>query len=165
MIKLTDKLSIGNSDDANTLESEEQEIEALLNVAQDLKTGAGWPWFKYAHIGLVDGPGNTIIAYTAAILALHSLLTQYKVMVYCHSGSRSIVVSAMYLHLTGWFGLSPKTPTIMFDRFSVPSTLNDRIKFMLESADEEVPEIHEAHSKAFDIMPWRQIIKIIDQRE
>ena len=73
---------------------------AVLNVAQDLPSYRGWPSTEAMHVGLIDGPGNEISAYCAAVLALDALLHRHNVLVHCHTGGRSLAVVLLYLCAT-----------------------------------------------------------------
>lgn len=125
MIQITTNLWVGDSSD----EARCKGITAILNVAVDLPRTT----FKvlYAQCGLVDGPGNRLNAYRAAILMLMSLLEDnHKVLVCCHSGSRALAVCIMFMHqMTGqsWEQLV--------------ELLSERYYFL--------PEIHEAHYIAY----------------
>lgn len=128
MIRITDKLWVGNSFDERSAE-----VDAVLNVAKDLRPTRGWPDVEYVHIGLVDGPGNPLSAYCAAVLSLASLLGVGKhVLVNCHEGrSRSVSVAVMYLGLTtarGW----------------------DEVMGQLRERFDNLPEPHESHKAAFN---------------
>lgn len=160
---------VGDSTDEMDGYLVESGIGAVLCVAQDMTQVRCWDdGVEAMKVGLIDGPGNDVSAYCAAVLALHTLLARHSVLICCHTGSRSVVVAAMYLHLIGWFGLDAKTPTLMFDRFTVPSTLGKRLatieKDVIYSVEKWMPTVHKAHSEAFDKMPWRAIIKVIDPR-
>lgn len=135
MISLTDNLWIGNSEDnAGALD-----VGGMLNVAQDLRSSnCGWPDIEYMQIGLIDGPGNPISAYHSAVLALITLLSRYnKVLIYCHTGGRSLAVSLIYFNLVfgrGW------------DAWLLQ--LQNKIGISL-------PIPHEAHRQAYNKMNWR----------
>ena len=79
----------------------EYDIGAILNVAQDLSSTRGWEHgIEAMHVGLIDGPGNELCAYYAAILALHALLKRHNTMICCHGGWRSLAVVMMYMSVT-----------------------------------------------------------------
>ncbi len=137
MMKFTDGLWVGSSD--AWMNAKGLGIDAVLNVAYDLKGGVSWPDMEYMQVGLIDGPGNPLAAYHAAILALVTLFERWKkVLVHCHMGrSRSVAVALMYLSLTcgkGW------------DWWMVH--LNKEVGI-------DVPEPHNAHREAFNKMNWR----------
>lgn len=137
MIKLDDKIWIGNSGDEEFAKLEEAGIGAILNVAQDLQCSRGWnTGIEYTQVGLIDGPGNSLCAYQAAILALTALVKNKKVLVCCHTGARSLAVVLMYLNVEnsrGW---------------------NGNLLFLKERIEDELPEPHPAHWAAFDKMNW-----------
>ncbi len=134
MIQVADNLWVGNSHDGQNAE-----VDAVLNVAVDLHIKRGWPGIVYAQVGLVDGPGNTLGSYHAAVLVLSALMnTGKRVLVHCHMGqSRSVAVVVMYLHLVGGRGWD-----------NILTLLRERVEV-------EMPEPHEAHRKAFDKMNWQ----------
>lgn len=76
---------------------EAEDCGALLNVAQDLRPQRGWPDTESMHVGLIDGPGNEVAAYCAAIYAIDALIHRHNVLIYCHSGGRALAVALMYL--------------------------------------------------------------------
>ena len=142
MIRLTEQLWIGDSADGRNLEA--LGITAILNVAHDLRSFAGWPEVEYAQVGLIDGPGNLPAAYHATILTLISLLGRHKqVLVCCHTGSRSMAVALMYLNLTfarGW---------------------DSWLDVLNEYVDLNLPEPHAAHRIAFDAIQWESLRGIV----
>lgn len=144
MICLTDggSLWIGNSADGTNLDA--LKIRAVLNVAHDLKGSVGWPEVEYNQVGLVDGPGNPQTAYCGAVLVLDSLIhRRKKTLVCCHTGSRSLAVSVMYLEMftpRGWDGW---------------------IDILQERVGIDLPVPHPAHREAFDRMNWRSMAKIV----
>lgn len=143
MIRLTDDLWIGDSGDG--FNARALNVDAVLNVARDLRGMVGHPTIEYAQVGLVDGPGNTHAAYCAAVLTLASLIERYEVMVYCHTGSRSMAVALMYLNATarrGWDGW---------------------MELLGERVDIPLPVPHEAHRAAFDKINWRVLAKLLEK--
>lgn len=116
-------------------------IGAMLNVAQDLNIVVGWPTIEYMQVGLIDGPGNPLSAYSSAVLALETLLTRHKTLVCCHGGSRSMAVVLMYLHL-----VSDKGWTDLFEILS-------------EKVDKLLPVPNDVHKEAFDVMDWKALRK------
>ncbi len=100
MTQITDKIWIGNSQDAKNIQAlKDAGITAILNCAIDLAPALGWKdGFKHYHIGLVDGPGNGRLIYHAAASILYHLMESEKTLVHCHEGrSRSAMVVAMAL--------------------------------------------------------------------
>lgn len=99
MIAIDDKVWVGDSDDGHLADNDE--ISAVLNTAQDLSGRLCWPQVEYSQVGLVDGPGNEVVNYCSAILALVSLTRRHDaILVYDHNGSRALAVGVMYLSLT-----------------------------------------------------------------
>lgn len=142
MTQLTESIWIGDSSITwRTVRS--AKIGAVLNVAQDLKGDLGWPNVEYMQVGLIDGPGNPTASYIAAVLALSSLLERHRrVLVCCHTGSRSVVVAMMLLNITAnhdWNGL---------------------LVLLKERVDTELPVPHEAHKIAFDNMNWELLASL-----
>ena len=133
MIKLTDDLWIGSADEKigniHTVG-----IVSVLNVAQDLRGVCGWPDVEYAQVGLIDGPGNLAAAYYAAVLVLAMLLKRGRVLVFCHSGGRSLAVALMYLSVL---------TRIEWDRC---------FDMVRERVDVDLPAMHPAHKEVFDKM-------------
>lgn len=94
----------------------------VLNVAHDLHATRAT-----MHVGLIDGPGNEVSAYAAAVCALHALRQKHNVLVCCHTGSRALAVSVMYTCiLTG-------------------QTWDNVLKMLLERIDTWLPELNEVH--------------------
>ena len=138
MIRVADNLWIGTAPDEER--GDLRNIDAILNVAQDLQGTRGWNCgIVYAQVGLVDGPGNPLEVYAAAVLALHALLRHHSVMVCCHGGSRSAAVVVMHANL-----VSEGRRT--WDE--VAAILNERID------NDVLPKSHAAHRAAYDRMPW-----------
>lgn len=139
MISISDNLLIGNSDDLAELGSPRP--GAVLNVAQDLRGRHGWPDIEYMQVGLLDGPGNPPAAYVAAVLALAALIRRHdKVLVCCHSGTRSLAVVMMWMEAAcsphgweGWRGL------------------------IEERAYRGMREPHPTHRKAFESIDWTTV--------
>ncbi len=128
VLKITDRLWVGDSRDERTAK-----MDAVLNVAKDLRPTRGWPVVEYYHVGLVDGPGNRLSTYCAAVMVLSAMSDDDKhVLVCCHDGrSRSMAVAMMYLGMewaAEWDG--------------IVAQLSERF--------DDLPEPHEAHKAAFD---------------
>lgn len=141
MIRLTDHLWIGDSADGMRLGL--MRVGAVLNVARDLCIRAGWPDVEYAQVGLVDGPGNLPRVYASAVLLLADMLTRHDVMVCCHNGARSLVVSLMYLNVAArkdWTGI---------------------LNMMRERIDGTLPEVNQAHITVFDSMDWKLLARAV----
>ncbi len=150
---MTDHLWIGSSEDESSADLGEVGIRAILNVAQDLRPTRGWRKLEYAHVGLVDGPGNTPAAYHAAVLALRMLLGRYdRVLVCCHSGGRALAVVVMYLAATsgrGWPGDWQADWDAWLDRLA-------------GDARTDLPVPNEAHRVAFGEMHWRLLAAVLE---
>lgn len=105
MHKITDKIFLGDSAAAGDLDYlQEIGIDGVLNVAFDLDMRENYYYrgIRAHKVGLIDGPGNKIGDYYAAVLKLDSLLkTQNQVLVHCHAGvSRSPFIVSLYLLAT-----------------------------------------------------------------
>lgn len=146
MIKITDRIWVGDALDEEHLDLQVHDIGGILNVAHDMQATRGWGCgVEYMQVGLVDGPGNTTAAYCAAVLALHAMLARHRrVMVCCHSESRSLSVAVFYINAVSserkW------------------SELTDILK---EALDRELPNINEAHQQAFKTINWRSVNKLM----
>lgn len=144
MIKVLDKIWIGNSADCHPAGASGLHrigIHGVLNVAYDLPSRAsvGRPDFAYHHVGLLDGPGNEIVDYYAAVLILESLARAGNTLVCCHSGSRSLAVALIYQNVT-------------FCR-----TWNECLEMIKERTDFDLPDCHEAHQEAFKKINWKAL--------
>jgi protein-tyrosine phosphatase len=140
MIEITDKLWVGDSSDERTAK-----VDAVLNVARDMRPTRGWPSVEYVHAGLEDGPGNPPSTYCAAVLSLATLVGAGKhVLVACHSGrSRSLAVAMMYEGMMSgrnWW--------------SVLDQLRERF--------DDLPEPHEAHKEAWKRINWEALRLMVD---
>lgn len=134
LVQLTDDVWVGNSADEK---GSDLKGWAALNVAHDLRPTRGWPDVEYAHVGLVDGPGNPPEAYCAAVMALAALIAKgRRVMVCCHTGSRSVAVVAMYLHSVNGLGW------------------DHNMELLKERAAGDLPEPHRAHREACECLTF-----------
>ncbi len=145
MIRLTDHIWLGHAPDEENADLDTEGISAVLNVAQDLQATRGWMHgIDYMQVGLIDGPGNPLAAYYAAVLALETLLRRHdQVLVCCHAGSRSLAVVLMHLNLVGrngWDGC---------------------VAILHERVDWTLPVPHAAHRAAFDRLNWRWLDSVI----
>jgi hypothetical protein len=146
MTKITDMLWLGNSHDAEHSDLKAPGIGALLNVAHDLEGKRGWhDGVEYAQCGLVDGPGNTMASYHAAVLKLLGLTYGgRKALVYCHEGrSQSVAVAIMALQCEtrhGWDGW---------------------LKIICNKKDEVVTP-HAEHRRAFNKLNWRLLTSVLE---
>lgn len=146
MLKIADGVFVGDLSN----EKITGDITAILNVAVDLPPTRCWPKVTYLHVGLVDGPGNPIPAYCAAVLSLVSLVQQKKtVLVCCHGGySRSVAVALMYLSLTE----GKHMERVDFLR---RWTWNELFKRVVElNGVRDLPTPHRAHIEAFNALPF-----------
>lgn len=135
LTKLSSNLWLGNSWDAEHGNLTQHKIDALLCVAHDLEAKRGWSdGLHYAQCGLVDGPGNSLAAYHAAVLQLVAFWTDKRtVLVYDHTaGSRAVTVAIMGMHAKNRMGWD---------------------HWIAEIKPTELP--HEAHRQAFDRINWR----------
>lgn len=127
-------------------------VKAILNVAQDLSQplAPSWPKVEYAHIGLIDGPGNEIGDYCAAMLFLKALCRRCKkVLVYDHANRRALVVALMYLNLKEGQWRSDHSA------WSHWPTWAERTRVVRNRVMVDLPEINEAHIETFDRkIPW-----------
>lgn len=147
MIKVADKIWIGDSDDEQGTNIKMLGIDAILNVAYDLKCSRGWKEkIEYMQVGLIDGPGNLPITYVSAILALISLVDKHNVLVCCHNGGRSLAVVIMYLILIR--GKISDHPT-----FLNYWTAWDILLEELTNKIPDLPTIHNSHKEVFNKLP------------
>lgn len=149
MIKITDKVWIGNSADEEYVTQADltyHGIGAILNVARDMVSTRGWNHgLEVMHVGLVDGPGNIPVTYVAAVLALRSLVQRHNVLVCCHSSSRSLAVVIMYLSMTQDSHTWPGEWRAGWDGW---------MKWVRSRVSCGLPEVHEAHEEAFNKITW-----------
>ena len=149
MIQVNDKLWIGNTIDEANLDFDVKGITGILMVAHDMQQLNRYRLtakseVEYMQVGLIDGPGNTMMAYHAAVLALAAIIKRRQVMVCCHGMERSIAVVAMYLRLTqgrGWDWWVGKLCGML---------------------DNDAPTIHEEHKLAFYKLNWRLLNTVIE---
>ena len=127
MIQITDNISIGGQYDERNAK-----VDVVLNVALDLVVTRSWPDVEYAHIPLIDGPGNHIGLYCAAVMSLISFGGK-NILVCCHGGrSRSLAVVLMMMGV----------------RYR--HRWDECLTILQERIDAELIEPHGAHKKAFD---------------
>lgn len=81
------------------------DIHHIFNVAVNVPCHFGIKdGYHVYRCGLIDGPGNPLAQYYAAILMLHGIAENNKVLVHCWAGrSRSVFVTACYLVVKGDF--------------------------------------------------------------
>lgn len=149
MILLTEGIWIGNSDDGYLTE-DNIKVGAVLNVARDLPGESEWPDVEYAQVGLIDGPGNEVKDYCAAVIVLASMVKRHKdVMVYDHEGKRSFVVGLMYLCLTRSERNINRTFMSCFRSWE--SMVEEYYTGLVA---ENIPPVCKSHKEAFDRMPF-----------
>lgn len=137
-------LWVGDGEDEKWVVDRSKHISACLCVAQDMMTYHHWgSGLECAHVGLIDGPGNELAAYYAAILTLHTLLRRHNVLVCCHSATRSLAVAIMYLNVgarRGWDGW---------------------LEVLHERSESVLMLPHEAHREAFDRLNWKVLGELL----
>ena len=144
MIQLTSKLWVGSSKDELMVGA--TRVRCSLNVAQDLKSNWGWPdGMDHMQVGLIDGPGNLLAAYGAAVLALAGLQDRGGTLVFCHTGGRAMAVALMYLNL------------------QAGRTWDDWLGILKERLDAGLPSVHAAHVEAFGRINWKALGKLVAQ--
>jgi len=146
MIQLARNIWIGDSTDERSANLSPFGIDAILNVAHDLQATRGWTHkIEYMQVGLIDGPGNPLAAYHAAVLALAALIEHRRVLICCHTGGRSLAVALMYLHLSNACSWE-EWLTILYERIE----------------EGVLPVVHRAHREAFDRINWRYLANIVE---
>lgn len=161
LIEVATNLWIGNSDEEGMIVHHRPMMDAVLITAHDMVPTNDWKdKIEYMHVGLVDGPGNPLAAYHAAVLALVALVKRgegQKVLICDHDGGRSLAVVIMYLYLLG----------------EGPSW-DEAVDRMMD-AEEEQPKPHDArcealerlghkdnaHRKAFFLMDWGMMSHVL----
>lgn len=130
---ITDNVAIGDSQDGK--KADNKVFDAVLNVAIDLDIKDNFKW-RY-KVGLLDGPGNHMHMFMAAVLVLDALVSQdKKVLVHCHAGlSRSPIVVATWVATTGVTSLEHATEEICKLRGANPAFA------LRELARETLPQI------------------------
>ena len=149
MIKLSDNLWVGGSDDSLSVADLDVAV-AVLNVACDLDRDWRIPsGVTYTQVGLVDGPGNELSDYCAAVLCLKGMLRRNDhVLVYDHDGGRALVVALIYLQLD--CGQVRRTPMA----WSHWPTWAERFTMSVPPFQDDLPDVHDAHVEAFGKIPW-----------
>lgn len=146
MIQLVKGIWIGDSADEAVADLSAPGITAILNVAQDLQCTRGWLHeVEYAQVGLIDGPGNEVGAYSAAVITLDYLTKRHKnVLVCCHTGGRALAVTIMYINMVSgcWRGWV------------------DWIALLTERIDDTLPMVNNIHVIAFSKLNWDAMVKI-----
>ena len=153
MIQITDRIWIGSAYDEKNLLDIDSGVTGVLNVAFDLRSicSEANTEIECMHIGLVDGPGNTIGSYCAAVLGLATLLDRHEqVMVVCHGGrTRSLAVVIMYMILKEGRKSEPSsTPARWRSWFSMLAEIRCRV------GEQPLPDPPAAHMEASNAMPY-----------
>lgn len=156
LIKITNNLWIGNSDDEKNATHRDifgrvtkNTFDSIILVARDMVAKNDWEdGVEYMQIGLNDGPGNFLAIYHSAVLALAALLKrkENKVLVCCHDGGRSLAIVIMYMYLMN----------------ECPSWDECIERLKEKEKDKELPIIHESHKKAFFMMDWGMMKRVLD---
>ena len=150
MIGLAPGLWIGDSADEEHADLDWYRVTGVLLVAHDLDSTRGWEYgLEVMHVGLIDGPGNEPVVYSAAVLALVALMSRHKqVVVIDHHGSRALVVAMMWLNLTG--GKYRPDPL----SWSHWMTWDEKIAEVGPSLLDHIPAPHAAHIQVFNKLPY-----------
>lgn len=143
-------LWVGNSEDGMFADLAINDITGVLNVAVDLQDSGGPARdIECMKVGLVDGPGNEVVTYCAAILAVSSLFRRHEaVLVYDHDGGRATAVSMMYLNLVR--GKHRPDPV----GWSWWMSWDERLAAIDAEVLTRLPKPHEAHVRAFGKVPF-----------
>ena len=148
MIKITDKIWLGSSHDAEHADLKPDKITAILSCVHDLEGKRGWTdGVEFAQCGLVDGPGNTMAAYHAAVLRLAAfVLGGRKTLVHDHHGMSQAVFAVICVLqlLEGRMG---------WDHWL--NVIKDK-QAILDGNP------HEEHCKAFNRLNWRLLSSVLD---
>lgn len=149
MIKVYDNIWIGNSNDERRISRLSPTINCVLVAANDLIPFNNYKKdIEYMQVGLIDGPGNPLAAYHAAVLALLVLtkrhLGEARVLVCDHDGGRSLAITVMYLYL---FGLAPSWDECI-----------ERL-----GRGQKLPDVNPAHRNAFFEMDWGMMTRVLDK--
>jgi hypothetical protein len=136
-----------------------KKITGVLNVAQDLQGTRGWhSKVEYMQVGLINGPGNELSAYTAAVLALSALLRRGNVLVCCHDADRSLAVVIMYLIAKR--GKRSDNPGL-FNRWTTWDDMLDELIERVARDGRALKEPHESHRAAADNLPMSLFEQIL----
>ncbi len=148
MTEVAKNLWIGHSDDEKWVVRHRPPINGVLVVAHDMVPTNDWrDKIEYMHVGIIDGPGNPLSAYHAAVLALMTLVKRRddnRILVCAHDGGRALAVVIMYLYLLG----------------ECPSW--DECLARLRANSAGIPKIHDAHRRAFFLMDWGMLTRVLN---
>lgn len=153
MIRVADNLWVGGSTAPKNAPA--VGAAAVLCVANDMRDNNDVFAIEYDQVGLVDGPGNEVTDYCAAMFCLKAMLRRHEAaLVYDHDGRRAMVVAAMYLNLVG--GQVRPDPMswshwpTWIERITIISTYcrdNEVVRLIASKIDQ-------AHVDIFNKMPW-----------
>lgn len=141
-----DAIWIGNYDAEKWVTRHSPAFDAVLVVAHDMVPTNDWKTgLEYMHVGIVDGPGNPLAVYHAAVLALVGLMKRHKRVLVCdHVGSRALVVCIMYLYLLG----------------DGPSW-DEHLERLTKQHGKDMLPINTIHRKAFFTMDWSMMTRVL----
>lgn len=158
MIALTRELLIGNSyDEQHATLCINYKTRAILNVAYDMPRGQFSDEIEYMHVGLIDGPGNILANYCAAVLAVVSLIDRCKnVLICCPNGnSRSLAIALMYLILKGG---RVSTPTTFLHPWRTWEQVLNELRY---NTNIDLPEPHWSHRQAADKLSYSLLEQLL----
>lgn len=145
MIHMIDNIWIGDSSALRNVPP--LQITTVLNVASDLYNENNMADVEYMQVGLIDGPGNSMSLYYSAILALAAIVKKnVKVLVCCHSCTRSLAVVIMYLNSVGE---------------SFDNNWDSVFQMLQERVDIDLPVPNEVHKEAFNKINWDLLKKLV----
>lgn len=146
MIALTRNIWIGDSSDEQR--GDIQHIDVVFNVAHDLQGTRGCNCgIEYVQVGLIDGPGNQLASYCAAVLALVSLVRDNKQVLVCaHTTGRPLAVVLMYM------------------KFTSGREWGEVLELFRERVGEGLREPHAAHKSAYEAVDWRLLASAMEER-
>lgn len=145
LIEVAKNIWVGDSQDEELIYIKPHLVECVLITAHDMESTSGYDdGVEYMQVGLVDGPGNLLATYHAAVLALVTLTRKGRVLVCDHDGGRSLAVVIMYLYLIG----------------DGPSW--DECVERLKARRGPLPFVHSIHKKAFSLMDWGMLHRVLD---
>lgn len=160
---MTDNLWAGDNYDAEHETKNLKWLKCMLNVSSDMHIKRIVDGITYAQCGLIDGPGNLLAAYHAAVLMLHNLLSKGPTMVVDPEGTtRPVVIAIMYLHLTQrmgwdhWLGIIREKYKKGFTRTVIEDGIEKNIQISSACA------LSDAHKSAFNRTNWRLLSTVTE---